>query len=103
MTVPALRRAGHTMHVATALANPLTLATALPAAAVFLGASAGPADAHAHVSLVGLVDLRAAGALLLGALPVIAVLRRRPPHLPDRLYAWTYVALLAAVAVAMVL
>jgi hypothetical protein len=53
------------------------------------------------VTLVGLVDLRAAGALFLGALPVIAVLRRRPPRIPDRLYAWTYVALLAAVAVAM--
>ncbi|MFE1588029.1 sulfite exporter TauE/SafE family protein [Streptomyces sp. NPDC058737] len=101
MTVPAMRRAGHTMHVATALANPLTLAIALPAAAVFLSASENP-GAHAHVTLVGLVDLRAAAALLLGALPVIAVLRRRPPHLPDRLYAWTYVALLAAVAVAMV-
>jgi uncharacterized membrane protein YfcA len=101
MTVPAMRRAGHPMRVATALANPLTLVIALPAAAVFLGASAGPAGAHPHVTLVGLVDLRAAGALLLGALPVIAVLRRRPPRLPDRLYAWTYVALLAAVAVAM--
>ncbi|NEC73847.1 sulfite exporter TauE/SafE family protein, partial [Streptomyces rochei] len=52
---------------------------------------------------VGLVDPRAAAALLLGALPVIAVLRRRPPRVPDRVHAWTYVALLGAVAVAMVL
>ncbi|MGV9898807.1 TSUP family transporter, partial [Streptomyces tendae] len=103
MTVPAMRRAGHPMHVATALANPLTLAIALPAAVVFLGGSGDPAGAHPHLALVGLVDLRAAGALLLGALPVIAVLRRRPPHIPDRLYAWTYVGLLGAVAVAMML
>ncbi|WP_217139826.1 sulfite exporter TauE/SafE family protein [Streptomyces sp. AC627_RSS907] len=103
MTVPAMRRAGHTMHVATALANPLTLAIALPAAVVFLGGAEGPATAHTHVHLVGLVDLRAAAALLLGALPVIAVLRRRPPRVPDRTYAWAYIALLGGVAVAMVL
>ncbi|MFD7064735.1 sulfite exporter TauE/SafE family protein [Streptomyces sp. NPDC059906] len=42
MTVPAMRRAGHTMHVATALANPLTLAIALPATTVFLGGSEDP-------------------------------------------------------------
>ncbi|MFC8570230.1 TSUP family transporter [Streptomyces sp. NPDC057245] len=101
MTVPAMRRSGHTMQVATALANPLTLAVALPAAVVFLGGTGGPAGAPAHPDLVGLVDLRAAAALLLGALPVIAVLRRRPPRIPDRVHAWTYVALLGAVTVAM--
>ncbi|MCZ0971848.1 hypothetical protein O1L55_11175 [Streptomyces albulus] len=52
---------------------------------------------------MGLVDLGAAAALLVGALPVIAVLRRRPPRIPDRLYARAYVGLLALVAVAMVL
>ncbi|WP_413754300.1 sulfite exporter TauE/SafE family protein [Streptomyces sp. R-74717] len=105
MTVPAMRRAGHTMHVATALANPLTLAIALPAAAVSLGGAAvpAPAPADAHVHLVGLIDLRAASALLLGALPVIAVLRRRPPRIPDRTYAWAYIGLLTMVAVAMLL
>jgi uncharacterized membrane protein YfcA len=102
MTVPAMRRAGHTMQVATALANPLTLAIALPATAVSLGGAAVPA-AHAHVNLVGLIDLRAASALLLGALPVIAVLRRRPPRIPDRTYAWAYLGLLAMVTVAMLL
>ncbi|MEU6451750.1 sulfite exporter TauE/SafE family protein [Streptomyces sp. NPDC046979] len=101
LTVPAMRRAGHSMRVATALANPLTLAIALPAAVVFLAGTRGLAGAHAH--LVGLVDLRAAAGLLLGALPVIAVLRRRPPRVPDRAHAWTYVALLGAVTVAMVL
>ncbi|MGI5346858.1 TSUP family transporter [Streptomyces sp. CA-250714] len=101
MTVPAMRRAGHTMGVATALANPLTLVIAVPAAAVSLSAAAVPAAAEAHVRLIGLVDPCAAAALLLGALPVIAVLRRRPPRIPDRAYAWTYVGLLAVVAVAM--
>ncbi|MDQ0389716.1 sulfite exporter TauE/SafE family protein [Streptomyces mutabilis] len=103
MTVPAMRRAGHSMRVATSLANPLTLAIALPAALVFLGGAEGPAAAHGHARLVGLVDVAAATALLLGALPVIAVLRRRPPRIPDRVHAWTYIALLGAVTVAMVL
>lgn len=103
MTVPAMRRAGHTMHVATTLANPLTLAIALPATAMSLGAAAVPAAAHAHVHLVGLVDLRAASALLLGALPVIAVLRRRPPAIPDRIHAWAYIGLLALVTAVMLL
>ncbi|MFG2405557.1 TSUP family transporter [Streptomyces brevispora] len=101
MTVPVMRRAGHTMRVATALANPLTLAIALPATAVSLCGAAVPAAVDAHVRLVGLVDLRAASALLVGALPVIAVLRRRPPRIPDRTYAWAYIGLLAVVTVAM--
>ncbi|MER6028747.1 TSUP family transporter [Streptomyces sp. NPDC001851] len=102
MTVPALRRAGHPMRVATALANPLTLAIALPATALSLtGTHAGAGHTHPH--LVGLVDLRAAGALLVGALPVIAVLRRRPPRIPDRTHAWAYLALLGVVELAMLL
>ncbi|MBO0916652.1 TSUP family transporter, partial [Streptomyces laculatispora] len=101
MTVPAMRRAGHTMQVATALANPLTLAIALPATAVSLCGAVVPAAGDAHVHLAGLVDLRAASALLLGALPVIAVLRRRPPRIPDRTHAWAYIGLLAMVTVAM--
>ncbi|MFJ4856082.1 sulfite exporter TauE/SafE family protein [Streptomyces sp. NPDC088730] len=101
MTVPAMRRAGHPMRVATALANPLTLAIALPATAVSLCGASVPAAAEAHAHLAGLVDLRAASALLLGALPVIAVLRRRPPRIADRTHAWAYVGLLATVMVAM--
>ena len=106
MTVPAMRRAGHTMHVSTVLANPLTLAVALPAAVVSLScspatAAAAAVTAHASVPLVGTVDLRAAAALLLGALPVIAVLRRRPPRISDSAHARAYAALLAAVTVAM--
>ncbi|MFD3579400.1 TSUP family transporter [Streptomyces sp. NPDC058644] len=103
MTVPAMRRAGHPMQVATALANPLTLAIALPATVVSLGVAAVPAAGAAQVHLVGLIDLRAAAALLLGALPVIALLRRRPPRIPDRVHAWAYVGLLGLVTVAMLL
>ncbi|MFD9793946.1 TSUP family transporter [Streptomyces sp. NPDC059070] len=103
MTVPALRRAGHPMRVATALANPLTFAIALPATAVSLLAAGLPAAPHAGAHLVGLVDVRAASALLLGALPVIALLRRRPPRIPERAHAWAYVGLLALVGGAMAL
>ncbi|WP_086831377.1 sulfite exporter TauE/SafE family protein [Streptomyces sp. NRRL B-24572] len=103
MTVPAMRRAGHPMRVATALANPLTLAVALPAVAVSLAGSPPPAATATGTGLVGLVDPYAAGALLLGALPVIAVLRRRPPRIPDRVHACAYLGLLALVALAMVL
>ncbi|MEU7391880.1 sulfite exporter TauE/SafE family protein [Streptomyces tanashiensis] len=103
MTVPAMRRAGHPMRVATALANPLTLAVALPAVAVSLAGSPPPAVPASGTGLVGLVDPYAAGALLLGALPVIAVLRRRPPRIPDRVHACAYLALLAVVALAMAL
>ncbi|MFI5772082.1 TSUP family transporter [Streptomyces sp. NPDC051658] len=103
MTVPAMRRAGHAMHVATALANPLTLAIALPATVVSLYVAAVPTAAHTQVHLVGLIDLRAASALLLGALPVISVLRRRPPRIPDRIHAWAYIGLLLMVTVAMLL
>ncbi|MEV7752246.1 sulfite exporter TauE/SafE family protein [Streptomyces griseofuscus] len=103
MTVPAMRRAGHTMHVASALANPLTLAIALPATAVSLSGAGLPTSADAHVRLVGLVDPSAAAALLVGALPVIGVLRRRPPRIPDQIYAWAYVGLLTVVVAAMLL
>ncbi|MCS0599790.1 sulfite exporter TauE/SafE family protein [Streptomyces sp. LP11] len=101
MTVPAMRRAGHSMGVATALANPLTLAVSLPAAAVCLVSVSAPAAGDARGQLVGLVDVRSAVALLAGALPVIALLRRRPPRIPDRVHAWGYVGLLVVVAVAM--
>lgn len=98
MTVPLLRRAGHTMHAAAALANPLTLVIALPAALVALPDAAVP-GAH----LVGLIDPRAAACLLAGALPVIIALRRRPPRIPDQAYAWSYLGLLVLVTAAMLL
>ncbi|WP_307831817.1 sulfite exporter TauE/SafE family protein [Prauserella cavernicola] len=101
LTVPLLRRAGHPMRVATTLANPLTLAIAAPALVVFL-AQRSAITADGGILLVGAVDLGAAAALLVGALPVIVVLRRRPPRIPDGIYAWTYVGLLALVAVSMV-
>ncbi|MFE1610692.1 TSUP family transporter [Streptomyces albidoflavus] len=105
MTVPAMRRAGHPMRVAAALANPLTLALSLPAAALHLALASAttPAPAVADGALAGLVDLRAATALLLGALPVIALLRRHPPRVPDRVHAWAYAGLLGVVVAAMAL
>lgn len=102
MTVPLLRRAGLPMGQAAALANPLTLAIGIPAAVVFLAARHA-ADSHGAVFAVGIVDLGAAAFLLAGAIPVIVVLRRRPPSIPDRVHAWFYVGLLAVVLTAMLL
>lgn len=96
MTVPIMRRAGATMPVATALANPLTVAIVAPAAAVTMLVR----EQLPHLpGLVGAVDVGAAAALLAGAMPVIVVLRRRPPRIPATVHAYGYVALLAAAAV----
>jgi len=101
MTVPMMRRAGSSMAAAATLANPLTLAITLPASAVTLLVPAtGLHGADAAVGLVGAVDVRAAAALLLGAMPVIVLLRRRPPRLPETVHAWGYLALLVAAGVA---
>jgi hypothetical protein len=101
MTVPLLRRSGLMMGVATALATPLTLAISLPAVLIFL-VGRGPGS-PAGAALAGSIDLAAALALLLGALPVIVTLRRRPPRLPDRVHAVGYVLLLVAVTMTTVL
>lgn len=99
MTVPLLRRSGLEMHVVTALANPLTLAISVPACLIFLtGSSVAPQSA---TTLLGAVDLRAAGLLLLGGIPTVVLLRRRRPRIPDRAHAWGYVVLLAVVLATM--
>lgn len=100
MTVPMMRRAGASMPVATALANPLTLAIAAPAVLVTLLVHGQVPDA---TGLVGGVDVPAAVALLLGAMPVIVLLRRRPPRIPEAVHAWGYVVLLGAAGVAVAL
>lgn len=101
MTVPLLRRSGKDMTTSASLANPLTLAIALPALAVFLTqGGTGPRSA-AGIFLIGPVDVGAAAALLAGALPVIVTLRRRRPRIPDRLYAWSYLGLLFLVVAVM--
>ncbi|MBF9317068.1 sulfite exporter TauE/SafE family protein [Mycobacteroides chelonae] len=100
MTVPLLRRSGQPMSMATALANPLTLAISAPALAVFLtGTSAAADDPY----VIGAVDVRSAAALLIGALPIVVWLRRHPPRIPDVTHAWAYVALLIVSALAVVL
>jgi uncharacterized protein len=100
MTVPLLRRSGRDMRTATSLANPLTLAIAVPAMAIFL-TEGTPAGSSAAVFLCGPVDLGAAAALLAGALPVIVTLRRRRPRIPDNLYSWSYLVLLILVTTTM--
>lgn len=102
MTVPLLRRSGRDMRTATSLANPLTIAIAVPAMAIFLTGESTPGG-PAAVFLSGSVDLGAATALLAGALPVIITLRRRRPRIPDSVYSWSYLALLVLVTIAMVI
>lgn len=90
MTVPMMRRSGATMTVATTLANPLTLVIMLPAVLVTI-------TTHASTEapgMVGSVDLRSALALLIGAIPLIVILRRRVPKIPEIIHAWGYVILL---------
>ncbi|GAA3829369.1 sulfite exporter TauE/SafE family protein [Brevibacterium casei] len=90
MTVPMMRRSGATMTVATTLANPLTLIIMTPAVIITL-------TAHGQVEapgFVGSVDVRSAAALLLGAIPIIVLLRRRVPRIPDLVHAWGYLILL---------
>ncbi|MCR6489063.1 sulfite exporter TauE/SafE family protein [Amycolatopsis sp. OK19-0408] len=85
LTVPLLRRRGLPMRDATALANPLSLPVAAVATVVYLAAP-GPAA----------IDPLAAGLLLAGSLPTVAILRRWPPAIPDRAHAFAYLALLGA-------
>lgn len=85
LTVPLLRRAGHSMESATALANPMTLAITAPAV----------------VPLIASVDVISAAALLLGATPVVVVLRRYGIKIPDIVHARAYLGLIGTVCVAM--
>ncbi|GAB3695755.1 sulfite exporter TauE/SafE family protein [Saccharopolyspora tripterygii] len=98
MTVPLLRRGGMPMSVAAPLANPLTFAISLPALVVFfLGTPAVTGE-----GVVGLIDLRSAAILLVTAIPVIVLLRRRPPEIDDVVHARAYLALLVLVTLAAV-
>lgn len=95
MTVPMMRRSGLSMPMAVALANPLTLAIVAPALAVALFTRGQMAPAP---GFVGSVDITSAFALLAGSIPVVIVLRRRPPRISEAVHSWIYVALLAAAA-----
>lgn len=95
MTVPMMRRSGVEMDVATSLANPLTIAITAPAMVV---AFAFGSHVTPTPGLVGTVDVASALALLAGAIPVIILLRRRPPRIPAAVHSWAYLALLVAAA-----
>jgi urease gamma subunit/urease beta subunit len=98
MTVPLLRRSGLRMSEAATLANPLTLAISLPACLTFLIVNHSSGVRTALFSL-GTVDLGAGLLLLLGAVPVVVLLRRKPPAIPDRAHAWGCLGLLVVVLV----
>ncbi|MDN5756986.1 MAG: sulfite exporter TauE/SafE family protein [Tomitella sp.] len=97
MTVPMMRRSGMDMGVATSLANPLTIAIAAPAMIVAFVLGGGGTSAP---GLIGTVDVASALALLAGAIPVIVLLRRRPPKISDAMHSWAYLALLVVAATA---
>ncbi|MCD5315068.1 sulfite exporter TauE/SafE family protein [Kineosporia babensis] len=92
LTVPAMRRSGVSMADATALANPLTFAIALPATLVAL-LTTPDADDSGRL-LVGSADIGAAACLLVSAIPVVILLRRRRVPVPDTVHAWAYLVLL---------
>ncbi|MFD8735236.1 sulfite exporter TauE/SafE family protein [Streptomyces sp. NPDC059618] len=97
MTVPLLRRRGHPMAEATAMAGPLSVPVALAGTLVY---ALTPA-ATAGWGRFGYVDLTAGAALLLGSLPTIAAVRRAPGRVPDRVHSVAYVLLLLAVLIVM--
>ncbi len=99
LTVPLMRRKGLPMADATALANPLSLPVAVIGTAVYAFAATGVSSGASHL---GYIDLVAAGALLCGSLPAIAVTRRVVGRIPDRAHAIAYLALLGAALVAIV-
>ncbi|WP_103500729.1 MULTISPECIES: sulfite exporter TauE/SafE family protein [unclassified Streptomyces] len=98
LTVPLLRRRGLPMARATAMANPLAVPVALSATFVYALASSAPEGA----GRLGYVDVIAGAALLAGALPTVAAVRRLPARVPDRAHSLAYLALLALILVAMV-
>ncbi|MFD4252944.1 sulfite exporter TauE/SafE family protein [Amycolatopsis thermoflava] len=93
LTVPLLRRSGLPMTEATAIANPLSAPVAVVATVVYAVSADGP---------TGYVDVAAAGLLLAGSLPAIAITRRVTGRIPDRVHAIAYVALLVAVTIAVI-
>lgn len=95
MTVPMMRRSGMEMSAATSLANPLTIAIAAPAMLVAFAFGGGVASG---TGLVGTVDVASGVALLAGAIPVIVVLRRRPPRISQAVHSWAYLVLLVVAA-----
>ncbi|WP_461143204.1 sulfite exporter TauE/SafE family protein [Salinifilum aidingensis] len=93
LTVPLLRRRGLPMSAATSMASPLSAPVAVVATVIY----AWSGTAASRAGRIGYVDLVAAAALLCGSIPTIALLRRLPGRIPDRVHAATYLALLIAV------
>lgn len=97
VTVPLLRRRGLPMVEAAAMANPLSVPVAVVATIVY--SLAAPPDSRGGA--LGYVDLTAAVALLAGALPTIALVKRSVVRVPDRVHAIAYPVFLTGVLIAM--
>ncbi|PJK19065.1 sulfite exporter TauE/SafE family protein [Mycobacterium goodii] len=97
MTVPLLRRRQVSMAAATAMANPLSIPVALVGTVMY----SIPREPLDSLGVVGYVDVLACGCLLAVSLPTIALGRKLVRHVPDRIHAIAYVALLVVALVAM--
>ncbi|WP_286184949.1 sulfite exporter TauE/SafE family protein [Pantoea sp. Cy-639] len=101
MTVPLLRRRGASMRTATAMANPLSLPMALAATLVY--ALLPATDLDLGPGLLGLVDLRAALVMTVGAWLGMHLAAPLLGRLPDSAHARAYLALLGGVLLVMLL
>ena len=100
MTVPLLRRHGHTMRECISAANPLSLPVALCGALTY--AISGWHKISAG-GFVGFISLKILGLLLVAGWAGIVFSRRVIPAVPDVWHARIYVMLLCMVLVAMLL
>jgi len=100
MTVPLLRRHGHTMRECISAANPLSLPVALCGAVTY--AISGWHKISAG-GFVGFISLKILGLLLVAGWAGIVFSRRVIPAVPDFWHARIYVMLLCMVLVAMLL
>ncbi|MBU9809391.1 sulfite exporter TauE/SafE family protein [Rouxiella badensis] len=100
MTVPLLRRHGHTMRDCISAANPLSLPVALCGALTYAisGWQKIPAS-----GFLGFISLKILGVLVLTGWAGIVFSRRNIPAVPDIWHARVYVLLLCVVLLAMLL
>lgn len=101
MTVPLMRRRGASMRTATAMANPLSLPMALAATLVYALVPSSQADLG--VGVLGLIDLRAALVMTVGAWLGMHLAAPLLGRIPDHVHARAYLALLACVLLVMLL
>src|SRR5262245_18766363 len=102
MTVPLMRRHGARMEAASALANPLSFPVAVVGTLTYVvaawhhGIDLGP-------GYLGFVHLQAFAILSVCQIAGVELAQRAFPKMPDRVHAYTYVALLVLVVIIMLI